>query len=207
METEASPRSLPEHGRLERTSADCRAPRTKLETTSNQRLGQTRTVVAAFTDNWSNGFEYYRHGTLSLFAALNKRSGEVLGQIVPRHTSAAFVEFLAEIVASQPKRRAIHVIATISRRTRPRPSAPSCSSTQTWRCTSRRPIRPGSTKSSFGLRRSNATCWRAASLPPSPTSPARFVAIHRDNKTPKPIRWAYRNPAHRISSTSVSTVH
>ena len=53
----------------------------------------------------------YRHGTLSLFAALNTQSGEVLGQTVPRHTSAAFVEFLTEIVASQPKRRAIHVIA------------------------------------------------------------------------------------------------
>jgi len=31
--------------------------------------------------------------------------------------------------------------------------------------------------------------------------------IHRYNKAPKPIRWAYRNPARRISSTSVSTVH
>src|SRR6476661_7523063 len=58
-----------------------------------------------------HGFEYFRHGTLSLFAALNTQSGEVLGQTVPRHTSAAFVEFLRDIVASQPKRRAIHVIA------------------------------------------------------------------------------------------------
>ena len=58
-----------------------------------------------------HGFEYYRHGTLSLFAALNTQSGEVLGQTVPRHTSAAFVEFLGDIVASQPKRREIHVIA------------------------------------------------------------------------------------------------
>ena len=31
--------------------------------------------------------------------------------------------------------------------------------------------------------------------------------IHRYNKAPKPIRWAYRNPAHRIGSISVSTVH
>jgi transposase len=29
-----------------------------------------------------HGFEYYRHGTLSLFAALNTQSGEVLGQTV-----------------------------------------------------------------------------------------------------------------------------
>src|SRR6266542_6802739 len=58
-----------------------------------------------------HGFEYYRHGTLSLFAALNTQSGEVLGQTVSRHTSAAFVDFLGDIVASQPKRREIHVIA------------------------------------------------------------------------------------------------
>jgi hypothetical protein len=45
-------------------------------------------------------FEYYRHGTLSLLAALHTKSGEVLGQTVPRHTSAAFVEFLGDIVTS-----------------------------------------------------------------------------------------------------------
>src|ERR1700732_2486111 len=32
-----------------------------------------------------HGFEYYRHGTLSLYAALNTRTGEVLGGAVPRH--------------------------------------------------------------------------------------------------------------------------
>jgi transposase len=52
-----------------------------------------------------HGFEYYRHGTLSLLAALDTKSGEVVADTVPRHTSAAFVEFLGEIVASQPKRR------------------------------------------------------------------------------------------------------
>ena len=31
--------------------------------------------------------------------------------------------------------------------------------------------------------------------------------IRHYNKTAKPVRWSYRNPAHRISSTSVSTVH
>src|SRR5918995_3098750 len=57
-----------------------------------------------------HGFEYYRHGTLSLFAALDTRSGEIIGQTVPRHTSAAFVEFLSDIVSTQPRRREIHVI-------------------------------------------------------------------------------------------------
>src|SRR5881296_1478603 len=58
-----------------------------------------------------HGFEYYRHGTLSLLAALDTQSGEVLGHTVPPHTSAAFVAFLGDIVATQPKRREIHVIA------------------------------------------------------------------------------------------------
>lgn len=58
----------------------------------------------------SHGFEYKRNGTLSLFAALNTATGEVLGQTAPRHTSAQFVAFLSDIVASQPKGQAIHVI-------------------------------------------------------------------------------------------------
>lgn len=58
-----------------------------------------------------HGFEYYRHGTLSLYAALNTKTGEVLGKTVPRHTSEAFVAFLADVVASQPYGREIHVVA------------------------------------------------------------------------------------------------
>ena len=59
----------------------------------------------------AHGFEYYRHGTLSLYAALDTRSGEVLGKTAPRHTSAEFVDFLVQVVASQPRAREIHVIA------------------------------------------------------------------------------------------------
>lgn len=57
-----------------------------------------------------HGFEYYRHGTLSLYAAFNTMTGEVLGKTAERHTSAEFVAFLADIVANQPKRKEIHVI-------------------------------------------------------------------------------------------------
>ena len=58
-----------------------------------------------------HGFEYYRHGTLSLFAALNPKSGEVLGKTSARHTSAEFVAFLEQIVASQTPAKEIHIIA------------------------------------------------------------------------------------------------
>src|SRR5258705_3413016 len=58
-----------------------------------------------------HGVEYHRHGPLSLFAALNTRSGEGLCQTVPRHTSAAFVDLLEDIVASQPQPRQHHGLA------------------------------------------------------------------------------------------------
>jgi transposase len=57
-----------------------------------------------------HGFEYYRHGTLSLYAALNTRTGEVLGQTAARHTSDDFVLFLTAVVETQPRRRPIHII-------------------------------------------------------------------------------------------------
>jgi transposase len=59
----------------------------------------------------SHGFEYFRHGTLSLYAALETQSGEILGKTAHCHTSVKFVEFLAEILASQPTGKEIHVIA------------------------------------------------------------------------------------------------
>lgn len=58
-----------------------------------------------------HGFEYYRHGTLSLYAALNTETGEVLGKTTERHTSEEFVAFLSQIVVHQPAGREIHIIA------------------------------------------------------------------------------------------------
>jgi transposase len=57
-----------------------------------------------------HGFEYFRHGTLSLYAALNTQTGQVIGQTTAKHTSAEFVAFLSEVAASQPKDQEIHVV-------------------------------------------------------------------------------------------------
>jgi transposase len=57
-----------------------------------------------------HGFEYRRRGTLSLFAAFNTQTGEVFGQTAARHTSAEFVAFLTDLVAAQPRERALHVV-------------------------------------------------------------------------------------------------
>jgi transposase len=48
---------------------------------------------------------------LSLYAAFNTKTGEVLGKTAARHTSAEFVAFLADIVVNQPRGKEIHVIA------------------------------------------------------------------------------------------------
>jgi len=57
-----------------------------------------------------HGFEYFRHGTLSLYAALDTKTGAVIGRTAQRHTSQEFVAFLSDIVASQPRGREIHII-------------------------------------------------------------------------------------------------
>jgi transposase len=57
-----------------------------------------------------HGFEYYRHGTLSLYAALETATGRVHGKTTSRHTSQDFVEFLNEIVAHCPPWQKIHII-------------------------------------------------------------------------------------------------
>jgi len=57
-----------------------------------------------------HGFEYFRHGTLSLYAALNTKTGAVIGKTASRHTSEEFVAFLADVVASQPRGKEIHII-------------------------------------------------------------------------------------------------
>jgi transposase len=155
-----------------------------------------------------HGFEYYRHGTLSLFAALNTQSGEVLGQTVPRHTSAAFVAFLGEVVASQPTGREIHVIAdnlsthkTQAVRTflLDHPNVrlhftPTYSSwlnqVELWFSKIERDLL------ARGIFTSVADLARKI---------RRYIRLY--NKAPKPIRWTYRNPTHRISSTSASTGH
>ena len=57
-----------------------------------------------------HGFEYYRHGTLSLYAALDVRSGVVHGKTTARHTSDEFVDFLKTLVDRTHWAPEIHVV-------------------------------------------------------------------------------------------------
>lgn len=54
--------------------------------------------------------DYMRHGTTTLFAALDKATGNVLGKCFPRHRSSEFVKFLDLIDANVPKELDVHLV-------------------------------------------------------------------------------------------------
>jgi transposase len=155
-----------------------------------------------------HGFEYYRHGTLSLYAALNTRTGETNGQTVPRHTSPAFVEFLGDIMATPSSRHEIHVIVdnlsahktkgvTAFLEDRPRVHL---HFTPTYACWLNQ------VELWFGkIERDLLARGIFTSLPDLVRRIRRYIA--RYNKDPKPIRWTYNDPTHRITALSADTVH
>jgi len=55
--------------------------------------------------------DYKRHGTTTLFAALNVPNGAVLASCKPRHRHQEFLSFLREIDAAVPAELDIHCIA------------------------------------------------------------------------------------------------
>lgn len=57
-----------------------------------------------------HGFEYKRNGTLSLYAALNTKTGQVQGRTAARHTSQEFVGFLEDVVEGCAPDQEIHLI-------------------------------------------------------------------------------------------------
>ena len=54
--------------------------------------------------------DYVRHGTTSLFAALNAATGDVIGKCYKRHRSAEFKKFLTEIERRVPGDLDIHIV-------------------------------------------------------------------------------------------------
>ena len=55
-------------------------------------------------------FDYRRHGTTSLFAALDVKTGTVIGELHRRHRSVEFEKFLRRIDAETPAGLDIHLI-------------------------------------------------------------------------------------------------
>src|SRR5664280_2636305 len=79
------------------------------EKTQIQAIDRTRPVLPlrpGIPERQSH--DYARHGTTSLYAALNVLSGQVIGRCLPRHTHAEFLAFLRLIDRSTPKRFDLH---------------------------------------------------------------------------------------------------
>lgn len=55
-------------------------------------------------------YDYKRHGTTSLFAALDVKSGRVIGQLHRRHRTQEFLAFLRMIESKVPKEQEVHLI-------------------------------------------------------------------------------------------------
>jgi len=154
-----------------------------------------------------HGFEYYRHGTLSLYAALNTRNGEVVGKTAARHTSQEFVAFLAEVVANQPRGKEIHLIAdNLSAHKTKRVE-------QFLAVHSKVHIHYTPTYSSWLNQVENwfARIEReviARGVFTSVKDLARKLMryIRHYNRAPKPLKWTYRDPSHRISLDTIPHV-
>jgi transposase len=147
-----------------------------------------------------HGFEYYRHGTLSLFAALNTRTGTVLGQTASRHTTEEFVAFLAQLVALEAEAREIHIVLD------------NLASHKTQRVQqflaehSNVHLHFTPTYSSWLNQVENwfAKIERhviARGIFTSVKDLARklmcYIRVH--NRSARPIKWSYRDPSHRIT--------
>jgi transposase len=148
-----------------------------------------------------HGFEYYRHGTLSLYAALNTRTGQVVGKTTQRHTSEEFVAFLEQVVATQPVGKEIHIVAD------------NLSAHKTKRVTSFLEAKPNvhlhytPTYSSW---LNQVEIWFAkierdviargvfTSKADLKRKLLRYIDQH--NNGAKPIKWSYSTPSHRIAA-------
>ena len=54
--------------------------------------------------------DYYRHGTVTLFAALDYLEGKVLAHTAPKHTHRQWLDFLKQIDRETPPELDLHLI-------------------------------------------------------------------------------------------------
>jgi transposase len=155
-----------------------------------------------------HGFEYYRHGTLSLHAAFSTKTGEVLGKTVSRHTSAEFVAFLTDLVVHQPRRKEIHVIVD------------NLSAHKTQRVEQFLDDHPNvhlQFTPTYSSWLNQLDLWfakierdviaRGVFTSVSDLKRKLMRYIRQYNKAPRTVKWKYFDPSRRITPSSVVTVH
>jgi DDE superfamily endonuclease len=160
--------------------------------------------------DWSaTVFEYYGHGTLSLYAALDTQSGEVLDKTVARHTSEEFVAFLSSIIVSQPKGKEIlHILDNLSAHKSKRVEQ-FLSEHSTFihsLFTSRPPTQgPDSIRSRSGFSKIERDVIARGIFTSVPDLRRKLMNyIKRYNRAPRPIKWSYRDLSRGITGTGSS---
>jgi transposase len=154
-----------------------------------------------------HGFEYYRHGTLSLYAALNTKTGEVIGKTAARHTSEEFVAFLSDMLAHQPKDREIHIIADnlSAHKTKRVEEFLTRHKNVTIHYTPTYSSWLNQVELWFGkIERDVIARGIFSSLPDLRRKIMRY--IHEGNKSPQPIKWTYSDLRNRIRNGTNSSV-
>ncbi len=155
-----------------------------------------------------HGFGYNRHGTLSLYAAFNTKTGEVLGKTAARHTSAEFVAFLADIVVNQPRGKEVHVIAdNLSAHKIP----------QVAEFLERHPKVHLHFTPTYSSWLNQVELWfskierdviaRGVFTSLADLKRKLMKYIRHYNKVPKTVKWRYFDPPRRITPSSRVTVH
>jgi transposase len=113
--------------------------------------------------------DYKRHGTTTLFAALNILDGTVIGRNMQRHRHQEFNRFLNTIEAQVPVGKVIHAVVDNYAPTSTQKCANGWRGILAGRSTSPRPQHPGSTRSKASLPSSRASASSAAYSDPSLT--------------------------------------
>jgi transposase len=149
----------------------------------------------------SHGFEYFRHGTLSLYAALETQSGEILGKTARHHTSAEFVGFLTDVVASQPAGKEIHLIADnlSAHKTKLVDAFLATHTNVRLHFTPTYSSWLNQVENWFAkIQRQVITRGVFRSLPDLRSKLLRYIRHY--NKTATPMKWTYSNPRRRIKT-------
>ena len=155
-----------------------------------------------------HGFEYYRHGTLSLYAAFNTKTGEVLGKTAPRHTSAEFVAFLTDLVVNQPSGKEVHVIADnlSAHKTAQVSTFLAQHPNVTMHFTPTYSSWLNQVELWFGkIERDVIARGIFTSLADLKRKLMRYIRHY--NKNPKPVKWKHIDPTRHLSSKSAVTGH
>src|SRR5207302_988609 len=138
--------------------------------------------------------DYKRHGTTTLFAALDILEGKVIGRCMQRHRHQEFIRFLNTVEREVAADKAVHVVLTIM----PPTSTPRCAAgspaIRASPSISPRFRVPGPTRSKGGLPNSPGNGSNVASSPrssssrpPSTASSPRPTATQSHSSGPNPL--------------------